>query len=36
VQDPLSILRNTFGFQDFRGVQRQVVDRVMAALIRSR
>jgi ATP-dependent DNA helicase RecQ len=30
VQDPLSILRNTFGFQDFRGVQRSVVDRVMA------
>ncbi|HEX8533233.1 MAG TPA: DNA helicase RecQ [Allosphingosinicella sp.] len=28
--DPLSILRSTFGFQDFRGVQRQVVDRVMA------
>jgi ATP-dependent DNA helicase RecQ len=29
VNDPLSILRSTFGFQDFRGVQRQVVDRVM-------
>jgi ATP-dependent DNA helicase RecQ len=30
VTDPLPILRSTFGFQDFRGVQRQVVDRVMA------
>jgi ATP-dependent DNA helicase RecQ len=30
VADPISILRSTFGFQDFRGVQRQVVDRVMA------
>jgi ATP-dependent DNA helicase RecQ len=28
---PLSILRNTFGFQDFRGVQEQVIDRVMAS-----
>ena len=28
--DPLSILRNTFGFSAFRGVQSQVVDRVMA------
>ncbi len=27
--DPLPILRNTFGFQEFRGVQRQVVERVM-------
>ena len=27
---PLSILRNTFGFQDFRGVQEQVIGRVMA------
>ncbi len=27
--DPLSILRSTFGFQDFRGVQHQVVERVM-------
>ncbi len=27
--DTLSILRSTFGFQDFRGVQREVVDRVM-------
>ncbi|HEY0111855.1 MAG TPA: DNA helicase RecQ [Allosphingosinicella sp.] len=27
--DPLEILRTTFGFSDFRGVQRQVVDRVM-------
>jgi ATP-dependent DNA helicase RecQ len=26
---PLQILRNTFGFQDFRGVQEQVIDRVM-------
>jgi ATP-dependent DNA helicase RecQ len=30
VSDPISILRDTFGFHDFRGVQRQVVDRVMA------
>jgi ATP-dependent DNA helicase RecQ len=29
VHDPLSILRSTFGFQDFRGVQHQVVERVM-------
>ncbi len=28
--DPLHILHKTFGFADFRGVQRQVVDRVMA------
>ena len=28
--DPLDILRTTFGFSDFRGVQRQVVDRVLA------
>ncbi|MDP5279961.1 DNA helicase RecQ [Sphingomonas sp. DG1-23] len=28
--DPLDILRTTFGFPDFRGVQRQVVDRVLA------
>ncbi len=28
--DPLSILRTIFGFADFRGVQQQVVDRVMA------
>jgi ATP-dependent DNA helicase RecQ len=27
---PLQILRNTFGFQDFRGVQEQVIGRVMA------
>ncbi len=27
---PLSILRETFGFQDFRGVQVQVIERVMA------
>jgi ATP-dependent DNA helicase RecQ len=27
---PLTILRNTFGFQDFRGVQEQVIGRVMA------
>lgn len=30
MSDPLHILRSTFGFQDFRGVQRQVIDRVMA------
>ena len=29
MSDPLSILQNTFGFSDFRGVQRQVVNRVM-------
>ncbi len=29
--DPLDILRTTFGFADFRGVQRQVVDRVLHA-----
>ena len=28
--EPLEILRNTFGFADFRGVQEQVVARVMA------
>ncbi len=28
--DPLLILRETFGFHDFRGVQREVVYRVMA------
>lgn len=28
--DPLDILHTTFGFADFRGVQRQVVDRVLA------
>lgn len=27
--DPLDILHTTFGFADFRGVQRQVVDRVL-------
>ncbi|HKT15760.1 MAG TPA: DNA helicase RecQ [Allosphingosinicella sp.] len=27
---PLDILRTTFGFSEFRGVQRQVIDRVMA------
>ncbi len=27
--DPLAVLRKTFGFQEFRGVQRQVVDRVL-------
>jgi ATP-dependent DNA helicase RecQ len=31
VQTPLSILRHTFGFQDFRGVQEQVIGRVMHA-----
>ncbi|MDT9599613.1 DNA helicase RecQ [Sphingosinicella rhizophila] len=30
MQDPLAILRSTFGFQDFRGVQQQVIDRVMS------
>ena len=30
MQTPLSILRHTFGFQDFRGVQEQVIGRVMA------
>jgi len=30
VSTPLTILRNTFGFQDFRGVQEQVIGRVMA------
>ncbi len=30
MQSPLSILRSTFGFQDFRGVQAKVIDRVMA------
>jgi ATP-dependent DNA helicase RecQ len=30
VTDPLDILHTTFGFADFRGVQRQVVDRVLA------
>jgi ATP-dependent DNA helicase RecQ len=30
VHDPLSILRSTFGFNDFRGVQPSVIDRVMA------
>ncbi len=29
---PLEILRNTFGFQDFRGVQLRVIDRVMKGL----
>ncbi len=29
VTTPLNILRNTFGFQDFRGVQEQVIGRVM-------
>ncbi|MFC7499353.1 DNA helicase RecQ [Enterovirga sp. GCM10030262] len=28
--EPLSILRGTFGFSDFRGVQADVIDRVMA------
>jgi ATP-dependent DNA helicase RecQ len=30
VPAPLDILRNTFGFQHFRGVQEQVIGRVMA------
>ncbi len=28
--DPIPVLQATFGFPDFRGVQRQVVDRVLA------
>ncbi|QNA85914.1 DNA helicase RecQ [Sphingomonas sp. So64.6b] len=31
MNEPLDILRQTFGFPEFRGVQRQVVDRVLAA-----
>ena len=30
VTDPLAILRETFGFAEFRGVQEQVIGRVMA------
>ena len=30
MNDPLSILRGTFGFTDFRGVQADVIERVMA------
>jgi ATP-dependent DNA helicase RecQ len=30
VTSPLQILRNTFGFADYRGVQEQVIGRVMA------
>jgi ATP-dependent DNA helicase RecQ len=30
VRDPLEILKTTFGFPAFRGVQSQVVSRVMA------
>ncbi|KQM87329.1 ATP-dependent DNA helicase RecQ [Sphingomonas sp. Leaf23] len=30
VLDPIPVLQSTFGFPDFRGVQRQVVDRVLA------
>ena len=30
MSDPLSILRSTFGFSSFRGVQEQVIGRVMA------
>jgi ATP-dependent DNA helicase RecQ len=30
VTSPLQILRNTFGFSDYRGVQEQVIGRVMA------
>jgi ATP-dependent DNA helicase RecQ len=30
MSDPLSILQSTFGFSSFRGVQSQVIDRVMA------
>jgi ATP-dependent DNA helicase RecQ len=29
-EDPISVLSRVFGFPDFRGVQRQVVDRVLA------
>ena len=32
MSDPRQILRDTFGFSAFRGVQEQVVDRVMAGL----
>ncbi len=28
--DPLTLLKRVFGFDGFRGVQRQVVDRVLA------
>jgi ATP-dependent DNA helicase RecQ len=28
-EDPISVLQRVFGFPDFRGVQRQVVDRVL-------
>ena len=28
--DPVDILHRVFGFQDFRGVQEEVIDRVMA------
>src|SRR5918996_1069211 len=30
VSSTLAILRDTFGFRDFRGVQQQAIDRVMA------
>lgn len=30
MNDPLPVLQSTFGFPEFRGVQRQVVDRVLA------
>ncbi|RYY35527.1 MAG: ATP-dependent DNA helicase RecQ, partial [Sphingomonadales bacterium] len=30
MSDPRDVLHTTFGFPDFRGVQRQVVDRVLA------
>jgi ATP-dependent DNA helicase RecQ len=30
--DPLTVLKRTFGFPEFRGVQRQVVDRVLAGM----
>ena len=30
MHSPLQILRDIFGFQDFRGVQSRVIDRVMA------
>ena len=36
VTNPLAILKETFGFPDFRGVQRQVVERVMAGSTRWR
>ena len=31
-----TILKDTFGFDSFRGVQEEVIDRVLAGSIRSR